>query len=142
MSDTIRTKSYLTGTAYPDGGAPKNITPQKHRDFVVSVDSWIAPIPTALTSGTSITWATAGEKVNNATLTLAHNATLSITGAVSGAEGFLRLTQDGTGSRTFTLPSGTVIGATTSVNATASKTTLIAWFYDGTTMFFVLSQQT
>jgi hypothetical protein len=138
---TIRTKTYLTGTTYVAGQAPGAITSAAHRDFVESVDSWIAPTPTALTSGTSITWATAGEKVNNATLTLAHNATLSITGAVAGAEGFLRLTQDGTGSRTFTLPAGTVIGSTTSVNATASKTTLIAWFYDGTTMFFVLSQQ-
>ena len=141
MADTVRTKSYLLASVYQDGQAPGSISEQDHRDFVESVDSWIAPTPTALTSGTSITWATAGEKVNNATLTLAHNATLTITGAVAGAEGFLRLTQDGTGSRTFTLPAGTVVGATTSVNTTASKTTAIAWWYDGTTMFFVLAQQ-
>lgn len=138
---TVRTKTYLTGTTYVAGQPAGSITSASHRDFVESVDSWIAPTPTALTSGTSITWATAGEKVNNATLTLAHNATLSITGQVAGAEGFLRLTQDGTGGRTFTLPAGTVIGATASVNTTLNKTTLVAWFYDGTTLFFVLSQQ-
>lgn len=141
MADTVRTKSYLTGTIYPDGQAPGSITAQDHRDFVVSVDSWIGPAPTALTSGTSITWATAGEKRNYATLTLAHNATLSITGAVAGAQGLLEVTQDGTGGRTFTLPAGTVVGATTSINATASKLTLIAWSYTGSAFRFVLSQQ-
>jgi hypothetical protein len=138
---TIRTKSYLTGTTYVAGQAAGAITSAAHRDFVESVDSWIGPTPTALTSGTSITWATAGEKRSYATLTLAHNATLSITGAVAGAQGLLEITQDGTGGRTFTLPAGTVIGATTSITTTASKMTLVAWTYTGSAFRFVLSQQ-
>lgn len=141
MADTVRTKSYLTASVFQDGQAPGSITEQDERDFVVSADSWVGPAFVTLTSGTSITWATAGEKRNNAKLTLAHNATLSITGQVEGAQGYLELIQDGTGSRTFTLPSGLVIGSTTTVNATASKTTLIAWSYNGSAFRFVLAQE-
>lgn len=138
---TIRTKSYLTGTSYVAGQAPGSIGSDDHRDFVESVDSWIGPAYQTLTSGTSITWATSGEKVNNAKLTLAHNATLSITGAVEGATGWLELTQDGTGGRTFTLPSGTVLGATTAINTTANKKTGILWTYNGSSFCFILAQQ-
>jgi hypothetical protein len=141
MADTIRTKSYLTASVFQDGQAPGSISEQDERDFVVSVDSWIAPAYVTLTSGTSITWATAGEKVNNAKLTLAHNATLSITGAVEGATGWLELTQDATGGRTFTLPSGTVVGATTAINTTASKKTAVLWTYNGTSFWFILAQE-
>lgn len=140
MTDTIRTKSYLTGTIYPDGQAANSITANDHRDFVVSVDSWVGPAFATLTSGTSVTWATAGEKVNNARLALAHNATLSITGAVEGAEGYLRVVQTG-GGFTLTLPAGAVAGATTGVNTTNGKVTLVAWSYDGSAFTFVLAQQ-
>jgi hypothetical protein len=138
---TIRTKSYLTGTSYVAGQPAGSIGSDDHRDFVESADSWVGPAFQTLTSGTSITWATAGEKRNNAKLTLAHNATLSITGAVEGAQGYLEVTQDGTGGRTFTLPAGTVVGATTSINTTASKLTAISWSYNGSAFTFVLAQQ-
>jgi plastocyanin len=138
---TIRTKAYLLGTSYVAGQPTGSIGSDDHRDFVESADSWVGPAPVTLTSGTTVTWATAGEKRNYATLTLAHNATLDITGEVAGAQGLLEVTQDGTGSRTFTLPAGTVVGATTSINATASKLTLIAWSYNGTSFRFVLSQE-
>lgn len=142
MADTVRTKSYLTGSVYQDGQAPGSISEQDHRDFVVSVDSWVAPTYTTLASGTSITWATAGEKVNNAKVTLAHNVgTLSITGAVEGATGWLEITQDGTGGRTFAIPSGTVVGATTSINTTANKKTALLWTYNGSTFWFILAQE-
>lgn len=139
---TIRTKSYLTGTTYVAGQPPGAITSAAHRDFVESTDSWIAPAYQTLTSGTSITWATAGEKVNNAKLTLAHNATLSITGAVEGATGWLEITQDATGSRTFTLPGGTVVGATTAINTTANKKSAVLWTYNGSAFWFIIAQET
>lgn len=140
MADTVRTESAVLGL-FTLTGAAKRLVPQYVRDFVVSVFSWIGPSYTTLTSGTSITWATGGEKRNNALLTLAHNATLSITGAVEGAQGYLELTQDGTGGRTFTLPAGKIIGSTTSVNTTASKITLIAWSYNGSSFRYVLAQE-
>ena len=138
---TIRTKTYLTGTTYVAGQPAGSITSASHRDFVESVDSWIGPAYQTLTSGTSITWATAGEKVNNATLTLAEDATLSITGAVEGATGWLELTQDGTGGWTLTLPAGTVVGATTDINTTADKKTAILWTYNGSAFWFILAQE-
>lgn len=141
MTDTVRTKGYLTASVFQDGQAPGSITEQDERDFVVSVDSWVGPAFVALTSGATVTWATAGEKNNNATLTLAEDATLDITGAVAGAQGYLELTQDGTGGWTLTLPSGTVLGATTSVNTTAAKMTAIAWSYNGAAFTFVLAQE-
>lgn len=141
MADTVRTKSYLLASVFQDGQAAGSITEQDERDLVVSVDSWVGPAFVALTSGTTVTWATAGEKVNNATLTLAHNATLDITGEVAGATGWLELTQDGTGGRTFALPSGTVLGATTSINATAGKKTGILWTYNGSSYCFILAQE-
>lgn len=133
---TLRSKAELN-TDYADGGAAKNITPLKHRNFVDTA----FPAFTTLTSGATVTWATAGAPINKAKLTLGTNATLSITGAVDGSEGYLEVTQDGTGGRTFTLPAGTVVGATTSINTTASKMTAIAWSYNGSAFTFVLSQQ-
>jgi hypothetical protein len=142
MTDTIRTQGYLRTNVFQSGQAPGSITSQDERDLIVSVDSWIAPAYQTLTSSAgATTWATAGEKRNNATITLDEDSTLSITGAVEGAEGFLKLTQDGTGGWTFTLPAGTIVGATTDVNTTASKTTAIAWSYDGSAFLFVLAQE-
>jgi plastocyanin len=138
---TIRTKTYLTGTSYVAGQAAGSIGSDDHRDFVESVDSWIGPAFVALTSGTTVTWATAGEKVNNATLTLAHNATLDITGEVAGASGWLEITQDATGGRTFTLPAGTVVGATTAINTTANKKSAVLWTYNGTSFWFIIAQE-
>lgn len=138
---TIRTDTYLIGTTYVAGQPAGSITSAGHRDFVESVDSWIGPAYATLTSGTTITWATAGEKVNNAKVTLAHNATLSITGAVEGASGWLEITEDATGGRTFTLPGGTVVGATTSINTTANKKTALLWTYNGSAFWFILAQE-
>lgn len=139
MADTIRTDSALLGF-FTLTGAAKRLLPQYVRDFIVSVKSWVGPAYVTLTSGTAVTWATAGEKVNNAKLALAHNATLSITGAVDGAEGLLRVVQTG-GGFTLTLPAGTVVGATTGVNTINAKVTLVAWSYDGSAFTFVLAQQ-
>lgn len=142
MTDTVRTPTYLTGTAYADGGAPKNIVPQKHRDFVVSSHEWTSPsFVTVTIAASTFTVATAGQRVNNHKGTLNGNSTLSITGAVDGATGYIEVTQDGTGGRTFTLPAGTVLGATTAVNTTASKKTGIVWIYNGSTYSFILLQQ-
>jgi hypothetical protein len=139
---TIRTKSYLIASVFQDGQAPGSITEADERDFVESVDSWVGPAYQTLTSGTSITWATGGEKVNNAKVTLAHNVgTLTITGAVEGASGWLEITQDGTGGRTFAIPSGTIVGSTTAINTTANKKTALLWTYNGSTFWFILAQE-
>ena len=45
----------------------------------------------------------------NASITLAGNRTLAITNTVDGDSGLIFITQDGTGSRTLTLPSGSLV---------------------------------
>jgi hypothetical protein len=66
-----------------------------------------------LTSGTAVTWDTRhpldGGKGRVPLLTLAHNATLSMTNLVAGDSLELTVTQDGTGGRTFDLD-GTTCG--------------------------------
>jgi hypothetical protein len=100
-----------------------------------------APGFTSLTSGTSITWTTGGARSSSAALTLAHNATLTIANVVDGAEGYLEVTQDGTGGRTLALPAGTIVGSTTTIHATANKKTSIAWSYNGSAYTFVLARE-
>lgn len=131
---TLRSKAQLN-TDYADGGAAKNITPSKHRDFVDTA----FPAFVALTSSASITWPTAGAPINKATLALAHNATLAITGAVNGSEGYLEVEQ--TGAFTLTLPAGDVVGATTAISAVSGKRSSIAWSHNGTDLTFVIAVQ-
>lgn len=89
-----------------------------------------------LTDGATITWAFASDRVRNATVTLGGNRTLSITGAVSGSTGVLIVKQDGTGSRTLTLPSGSkVVGGGAGIitlTTTASAVDILSFYYDGT----------
>lgn len=64
-----------------------------------------------LTDGATITWTFIGKESRAAQVTLGGNRTLAITGAVDPASGVLYVTQDGTGSRTLTLPANSkVIG--------------------------------
>lgn len=89
-----------------------------------------------LTDGATITWAFASDRVRNATVTLAGNRTLSITGAVNGSTGVLIVKQDATGSRTLALPSGSkVVGAgagAITLTTTASAIDILSFYYDGT----------
>lgn len=95
-----------------------------------------SPAFTTLTDGATVTWATAGAKVNNAVVTLAGNRTLSITGAVNGQTGVIIVKQDGTGGRTLALPSGSkmINGGSTTFTPTigASKVDILSYIYDGT----------
>jgi hypothetical protein len=98
-----------------------------------------APAKVALTDGATITWATAGQRVNNASVTLAGNRAFSLTGLVAGASGFVVITQDGTGSRTATV-TGKVFGAATAatlpLSTAAGSVDGASWYYDGTTVFW------
>jgi uncharacterized protein (DUF2147 family) len=83
--------------------------------------------PLALTDGATITWVVANGV--NSTVTLGGNRTLSITSPQSGKTYVIQVTQDGTGGRTLTLPGS--VSAT--LNTTASATTLLAGYYNGST---------
>jgi hypothetical protein len=101
----------------------------------------VSPAFVALTDGATVTWATAGARVSHATLTLAGNRTLDITGAVNGAQGVLVVTQDGTGSRTLALPAGSkAAGGAFTLTTTAGGIDVLAWIYNGTTYFWTISK--
>ncbi len=96
-----------------------------------------ASTPQTLTDAATISWNPANGL--NANVTLGGNRTLSFTTTPSsGSYGTLVVTQDGTGGRTLTLPSGThkVLGSATStisLSATAGAKDILNFYYDGLT---------
>ena len=90
---------------------------------------------TALTSSTAITVDCALGTVF--TVTLAHNATFTFTNFAVGQTATIKITQDGTGSRTGTFvrdDSGTILwlNGYKTLSTTASRVDLITFFNDGT----------
>jgi plastocyanin len=141
MADTIRTSSYLRASVFQDGQAPGSITEQDERDFVVSAEAWIGPAFVTLTDGATVTWATAGAPVNHAKVTLGGNRTLDITGEVAGASGTLVVTQDGTGSRTLTLPAGSKApGGAFTLSTAAGSIDVLAWVFDGSVFYWTIGK--
>jgi len=108
-------------------------------DYTIPGD--LAPAFTTLTDGATITWTVSARyAVQNATVTLGGNRTLAFAGTVAGMSGVLIVHQDGTGSRTLTLPAGSKVidggaGAIT-LTTTASAIDILTWVYDGTNYFW------
>ena len=104
-----------------------------------------ASTPQALTDGTTIDWNPANGL--NASVTLGGNRTLSFTSTpTAGAYGTLVVTQDGTGSRTITLPSTTnkVLGSTSTttiaLSTAANAKDILNFYYDGTNCYWNIGQ--
>lgn len=102
-----------------------------------------SPSFVTLTDGATITWAfTSPQLVGNATVTLGGNRALSITGASSGTNGVLKIVQDGTGSRTLTLPAGSKVinggGGSVNLSTSAGAIDILSFIYDGTNYFWTL----
>lgn len=100
-----------------------------------------AVAPATLTDGATITWAIAGVTIANATVTIAGNRTLNITGPVTGGTYILRLVQGSGGSHTLALGTGCTwkvsgggSGAITPSTA-ASAIDILAFYYDGTNCY-------
>jgi hypothetical protein len=96
-----------------------------------------------LTDGATITW-TVNRVTNNAKVTLGGNRTLAISGATSGMSGTLEVIQDGTGTRTLALPSGSKVinggaGAIT-LSTAAAAADILTWTYDGTSYFWTFGK--
>lgn len=97
-----------------------------------------ASAPQNLTDAATISWNPANGL--NANVTLGGNRTLSFsTAPASGSYGTLVVTQDGTGGRTLTLPSGTnkVLGSssttTIALSSAAGAKDILNFYYDGLT---------
>ena len=104
-----------------------------------------ASAPQALTFGSPISWNPANGL--NASVTLTGNGTLSFSSPpTAGAYGTLVVTQDGTGSRTLTLPSVTnkVLGSATTtaiaLSTAANAIDIVNFYYDGSNYFWNVGQ--
>lgn len=88
--------------------------------------------PVALTDGATVTWSFSSGNVGY--FTIGGNRTLAITNITENTAGVLYVTQDGTGSRTLTFPSGSLFinGWNGVLPATAGAVIPLAFFYDGT----------
>jgi hypothetical protein len=85
---------------------------------------------TALTSSTAIT--VDCSLGNFFTVTLAHNATFTLSNFSTGQAIAIKITQDGTGSRTATFSGLKFAFNNNSIGSTANETSLISIFNDGT----------
>lgn len=108
-------------------------------DSTLNAPSYTSTFQT-LTFGSTITWDQT--KGSASAVTLTGNATLSITNVVAGMYGLIRVTQDATGSRTLTLPSGSKVinggvGAV-ALTTTANATDVLSYFYDGTNYYWTV----
>lgn len=96
----------------------------------------------SLTDGATITWNIANGF--NSTVTLGGNRTLAITNPVTGGYGTIKVIQDGTGSRTLTLPAGSKVaaywgsGTTVNLSSVAGTIDILKFYYDGTNYFWTL----
>ncbi len=97
------------------------------------------PLYDTLVSGASVTWAVSRYRnTQHGKITLAHNATLTITGATAGMSGVLIVTQ--TGDKSITLPSGSKtinngLGVI-SITQTADAIDILEWKFDGVNYYW------
>lgn len=127
-----------------DGGKLKTITRYLYDKDTLSlgtgVTTYLAQTRAfqTLTDGATVTYNITNGY--NAKVTLGGNRTLSITNAAAGDYGTLIVIQDGSGSKTLTLPAGSKVisggaGAIT-LTTTANAIDVLSWFYDGTNYYW------
>lgn len=88
--------------------------------------------PVALTDAATVTWDFSDGNVGH--FTIGGNRTLAITNIAPNTSGVLYVTQDGTGGRTLTFPTGSIFinGWDGVIDDTANAVIALAFFYDGT----------
>jgi len=92
----------------------------------------------ALTDGATITWDT--NEGWNASVTLGGNRTLDMINMIAGQCYNLVVRQDATGSRTLTLPAGSLVvnggAAAIALTTTPNARDVLSCYYDGTNHFW------
>lgn len=101
-----------------------------------------APAFDSLTSASNVFTQTCSiyKTVQNAKITLAATNSLVISGAVAGMRGVIYVTQDGTGSRTLTLPENSALPPSWALSTVAVATDRLAWEYDGTYFLWTITK--
>lgn len=122
---TTGTLAVDTATLGPVIRGYSRATTSDHNLKITGVDIATNTAWTSLTDGATVTHAPASTTVN-AKWTIGGNRTLAITSPQDGKTYLYKVTQDGTGSRTLTLPGG----GSASLDPTAGNTTLLAGLYD------------
>lgn len=126
----------LTNTG--SGGAPTIISNVLNIPQYAAPENWAY---TTLTYGATVTWNLATS--NNAKLTLTGNATLAVINATVGKTYTIYVTQDATGGRTLTLPTGSKVpigvgtGTTINLSTAGSSVDILTMQWDGTNYFFL-----
>ena len=96
-----------------------------------------APAMDTLTDGTTITQTCSKYKtVQAAKVTLGGNRTLAISGAESGMRGVIYVSQDGTGSRTLTLPDGSATASGWALSTAPFAIDRLVWEFDGSVYYW------
>jgi lysophospholipase L1-like esterase len=96
---------------------------------------------TSLTDNSTITQVCDSSKpIQMGAVTLGGNRTLSITKSSAGMRGLLFVTQDATGNRTLTLPSGSVVSGggngTMTLSTTPNAKDRLSWDFDGSNYYW------
>jgi hypothetical protein len=92
----------------------------------------------ALVDGATITWDFSQGNIAN--VTLGADRTLAITNAPTKSFGVLRVTQDVSGNRTLTLPSGSLTPAGYSLSTTGNTSDVLGFYYDGTNYWWSIDK--
>lgn len=106
----------------------------------------LVPLSSTLADAATINWLTASDYFPIAKVTIGANRFLAISNPVVGQRGMLIVTQDGTGGWTLTLPSASQqpggLGNASMVSTAANSVTQLSYFYDGTTFWWGIVQNT
>lgn len=129
-AQTLRLKSIVAGTG---------ITVTNTGDSILTIAnaSAVSQAEQTLTDGATVTLNC--NNGLNAVVTLGGNRTLAITNAVAGNFITLRVVQDGSGSRTLTLPAGSKVitggAGVVTLSTTAAAQDIISLYYNGSQFF-------
>jgi len=93
---------------------------------------------TGLTDSSTISWNYLNGNVSN--VVLGGNRMLNIVNAPTVSFGVMKVTQDGTGSRTLTLPPGSATPTGFSLSTSPGITDVIGFYFDGATYFWSIEK--
>lgn len=109
-------------------------------DSNISAPSFSSTYQNFGSAGGAINWNL--QSGSTAGIRLTSNGTLSITNVTAGMYGLIRVTQDGTGGRTLTLPAGSRVinggSGAVSLTQTANSVDVLTFFYDGTNYWWTI----
>lgn len=131
---------------FADSSRPNDLGTDGTRTEIVSVtkdgfrNPGNYPAHTVLTDGATITWTVnVHHTVQTASIELAGDRTLAMSGVVAGMRGVLFVSQDGTGTRLLTLPDASAKESGFALSTAPLSIDRLTWEYDGTYYYWTIS---